>query len=34
VIVHVIQQYALPIAYAGALLIVWVLGLLDVLFRR
>jgi hypothetical protein len=33
VIVHVIQQYALPIAYAGALLIVWLLGLLDVLFR-
>ena len=32
-LVHVIQQYALPIAYAGALLIVWALGLLDRLFR-
>ena len=32
-LVHVIQQYALPIAYAGALLIVWVLGLLDVLYQ-
>ena len=28
-LVHVTQQYALPIAYAGALLIVWMLGLLD-----
>jgi hypothetical protein len=28
-LVHVIQQYALPIAYVGALLIVWGLGLLD-----
>jgi len=32
-VVHVIQQYALPIAYAGALLILWILGLLDVLFQ-
>jgi hypothetical protein len=32
-LVHVIQQYALPIAYAGALLIVWGLGLLDRLLR-
>lgn len=32
-LIHVIQQYALPIAYAGALLIVWGLGLVDVLFR-
>ena len=32
-LVHVIQQYALPIAYAGALLIVWGLGFLDVLLR-
>ena len=32
-VVHAIQQYALPIAYAGALLIVWIFGLLDVLFR-
>lgn len=32
-LVHVIQHYALPIAYAGALLIVWLLGLLDVLFQ-
>jgi hypothetical protein len=30
---HVIQHYAFPIAYAGALLIVWGLGLLDVLLR-
>lgn len=29
---HAIQQYAFPIAYAGALIIVWALGLLDVLF--
>ena len=28
---HAIQQYALPFAYVGALLIVWGLGLLDVL---
>jgi hypothetical protein len=29
--VHAVQQYAFPIAYVGALLIVWGLGLLDVL---
>lgn len=28
-IFHGIQQYALPIAYAGALFIVWAIGLLD-----
>jgi hypothetical protein len=32
-VLHVIQQYALPIAYVGALLIVWGLGLLEILFR-
>jgi hypothetical protein len=31
---HAIQQYALPIAYALALLIVWTLGLGDTLLRR
>ena len=30
---HVIQQYAFPLAYVGALLIVWGLGLLDVLLQ-
>jgi hypothetical protein len=32
-LVHVIQQFALPIAYAGALLIVWGFGLLDVFLQ-
>ena len=32
-LLHAIQQYALPVAYVGALLIVWGLGLLDILFR-
>jgi len=30
---HAIQQFALPIAYIGALLIVWGLGLTDALLR-
>ena len=30
---HAIQQFALPIAYVGALLIVWGLGLADALLR-
>ena len=30
---HAIQQFALPIAYIGALLIVWGLGLGDALLR-
>jgi len=30
---HAWQHYALPVAYVGALLIVWGLGLLDVLTR-
>ena len=30
---HAIQQFALPIAYVGALLIVWALGLGDALLR-
>jgi hypothetical protein len=30
---HAVQHYALPLAYVGALLIVWALGLADVLLR-
>jgi hypothetical protein len=30
---HVVQQYALPLAYVGALVIVWGLGLMDILLR-
>jgi hypothetical protein len=31
--VHVVQHYAFPIAYVGALFIVWGLGLLDILLQ-